>query len=455
MIGFIDLILALLVMIWFNILRHRKSKIANLMHFHSILMFMFVFSLHMYSYDYLNVFPAITRDGLRYNLLGSKFAHELENGRISFYTGEPIFTRGFSAQENEGELPSDIYLRGGGKNVAPAYTYGIIGSMYYLFGNVPFTIKIINVILFQLSFLHYNKILGLFKIGEKRNRIFQLLYLFMPTFIVYSSSMMKEAIVLYATMALLADIYLKRSWVNFSYHSVLLLLTRIYNPVIILGAFGVANYKSLLKNKMYLVIGLAGIVALSTVPIIGKYDLMFFLTKFPFAISVGKGNNLWFDGLFDLMGYSLTHPSILLKTLFYGAIDLLFKPQPWFVKIPYYGSYMFPRLAARWLSSFFMWYILWQLFPYVKDILKRSSQFKFTIILTVFESIWLGMHFNMRYKFAYIPVLMILAASAMHYIKLDDQTLKIRKMMFIPTTLFLALFASFFWGSDAITKVGF
>ena len=101
MIGFIDLILAILVLIWFNILRHRKSKIANLMHFHSIFMFMFVLSLHMYSYDYLNVFPAITRDGLRYNLLGSKFAHELENGRISFYTGEPIFTEGFSAQENE------------------------------------------------------------------------------------------------------------------------------------------------------------------------------------------------------------------------------------------------------------------------------------------------------------------------------------------------------------------
>jgi len=81
--------------------------------------------------------------------------------------------------------------------------------------------------------------------------------------------------------------------------------------------------------------------------------------------------------------------------------------------------------------------------------------FRFPIILSVFESIWFGMHYGMRYKFAYIPVFMIVAVSAMHNIKLDDQALKVRKMMFIPTILFLALFGTFFWGSDAITKIGF
>jgi len=216
MIDFFDLILALLIFIWFNILRHRNNSLSKLLYLHSIVMFVFVSLLHMYSYDYLNVHPAITRDGLRYNLLGSKFAYELNSGRISFYRGEPIFTEGFSSLENEGDISANMILKGSGTNIAPAYSYGIIGLMYYLFGHVPFTIKIINVMLFQLSFLQFSKILGLYNIGKKRIRMFHLLYLFMPTFMVYSASLMKEAVVLYATMALLADIYLKRSWVNFS-----------------------------------------------------------------------------------------------------------------------------------------------------------------------------------------------------------------------------------------------
>ncbi|TFB10609.1 hypothetical protein E3V55_05540 [Candidatus Marinimicrobia bacterium MT.SAG.3] len=455
MIVFSDIMLAVLVLIWFNLLRHKKNGVSNLLYFHSIVMFLFVLLLHMYSYDYIRFHPAITFDGLRYDILGRKFAHELNKGQISIDTGQHIYIDGFSELKDDRDIAISFRLAGGGTNIAPAYVYGIIGPIYFLFGHVPITIKIINVILFQLSFLQFCKILGIYNIEEKRIRKFQLIYLYMPTFMVYSASLMKEMIVLYATMSLLADIYLKRSFVSFSYHTVILLLTRIYNPVIILVAFAVANFRILLKYKKYLLFALGGFIGLSTVPIIGNFSLMYFLTDFPFAISIGKGNDLWFDGVLELIGYSLSHPSIILKTFFYGSIDLIMKPQPWYIQIPAYGTNMYPRLLARWLSSFLIWYIFWHLFSYLKNIFMKMSLFKFTIILTVFESIWMGMHYDMRYKFAFMPVFMILTVSAMHHFHLDEQTLKVRKMMFIPMTIFLALFASFFWGSDAITKVGF
>lgn len=392
----------------------RKQKHPVNLHLHAFILFTLAVVVYIYSYTFTPThFPATEDDGSFYNRAGMIFSANLKKGNISFDAPLDYELSNIISNQSGGYSQKD-FLQSITDTTAVIYTI-FIGLVYTLLGYNPFCIRIFNIIFFQLAFLEFSKIIDSFEINNDTKKMCKRCFLYFPMFMFYSVTMAKEAFVWCFSFALLADVILKRKAYLYLIHASMLLLSRFYCVVLILFPFFVEkiSIKRLLNIKI-LTAFIIFILIFWNNRFFGGYSLKYILFEMyiPFKYNQDGSQYVVYQGIISGLSDILTQPLEIIKAFIRGVTDMFLNPKFWKIVIfPWGDADFIINIFAR-STSWFIWFFLMLLFPYIPSILKHPGKYKYFNILFIIVILFAGIHPHTRYTYPFIAMLLVFIAYA-------------------------------------------
>jgi len=405
-------------------------------------------TLYVYSYSYLPLhFPTSMDDGTFYNRAGLTFSENLKSGTISFKT--PTGYKKYQTISQHSNIQDDkMYSRYSSDPTAVLYMV-FIGLTYFVFGYNPFLIRILNIIVFQLSYVEFSRIIDSFNIRNQIKKRLKLCYLFFPVFIFYSSTMLKEAFVVYFTVALLSDVLLGKKISRMAFHTVGLLMLRFYNAFIILIPFVLTKLSlKRMPSIKIIVIVIAFLIVAWDSRFLGSFSLKYILFQIPIymKLSLDSSRAISATGILDGIISTFTNPIQIINAFFRGFIDMFLNPKFWKIQfVPWGDKYFFINICER-LTSWFSWFILMMLFPYKSLIFK--NKYSYFILLYIIVLLFAGIHPHTRYTYVFITILLVLIGQLNQYTRLSPPAIKSQYLLFFSLSFFLIVVDYVFIGSS-------
>lgn len=418
-----DILIGAIILFVFQLvyIHKRKQKSPFNLHIHAFILFALAAVAYGYSYTYTPThFPATADDGLFYNRAGLTFSANLKKGDLSFET--PVQSKLSNLILSQTGVHTDRdYYRGTNESTAVIWTV-FIGLVYSLFGYNAFCVRIFNIIFFQLAFLEFSKIIDSFEIDKGTKKTFNFCFLYFPIFMFYSVTMLKEAFVWYFSFALLADIFLKRKAYLYVIHAGMLMLSRFYCAIFILFPFFVEKVKiKRLLNGRTLIAFIIFVLVFWDNRFLGGYSIKYLLFEKPLILKYSLDSTRYstypgiIGGLLDL----LIHPLAIIKAYIRGGIDMFLNPKFWKISIiPWGDKDCIVNIFVR-ITSWYIWFFLMLLFPYIPSILKKYGKFQYFIILFLVVIFFAGIHPHTRYTYVFIAMLMVFIAYAKQTINIQ------------------------------------
>jgi len=198
---------------------------------------------------------------------------------------------------------------------------------------------------------------------------------------------------------------------------------------------------------------------------IGGFGLKHVMNDMYFGLTPRGSDEIRFANGIHFFQFILSNPLTLIKPMFFGFVDVVMNPNPWnfmYLVDPYSSnlgfSYYWEQIG-NYLSSFNWYLLLLIIFPSIMVLLVQNNLFivlkknKIYVFIYLMNLLYMGLRADLRYKFIFMPILMILGFEIFNHVKMSKNVRLNYIFLFIIMFISLAIFDSFFWGRTTISIV--